>query len=165
MPLTCRDDHAMIRRVIHRNRGRLLHGVLTTFTAGLLSLHIALGCCWHHGHSCDSPGSCATLAKSAASSCCGHHHPVAHTNNSQSSGTGEQTPSHQHSCDGSKCQFVKSETSQQAVVVNAFFCQAFATVLVLDTGVREPSTGTLTPLSPAATLPIRLHLLHGLLLI
>jgi len=155
----------MIRRLFHRNRGRLLHSVLTTFTAGLLSLHIALGCCWHHGHTCNSPESCATAAKSATPACCGHHHAAAHTNDSQPNGTGEQTPSHQHTCDGSKCQFVKSESSQQGAVANSFFCQAFATLLILDTGVQAPSIGALTPLSPVATLPIRLHLLHGLLLI
>lgn len=142
-----------------------MHSVLTTFTAGLVSLHIALGCCWHHGHTCDSPGSCATSANSATSSCCGHHHATAHTHGSQPNDTGDQNPSHQHTCDGSKCQFVKSESSQQVAVENSFFSQAFATVLVFDIGVRVPSTGAQTPLSLAATLPIRLHLLHGLLLI
>ena len=51
-----------------------MHAVLSSLVASSLLMHAVLGCCWHHGHA----SSCCDQSQSAqvAQNCCHHHDDV-----------------------------------------------------------------------------------------
>src|SRR5262245_11471422 len=48
-----------------------MHAVLTSFTAALLLVHAAFGCCWHHAHCCAIHGN--SVSNTQQGGCCEHH--------------------------------------------------------------------------------------------
>ena len=72
--------------------------ILTTVTLAAVSLHVLLGCCWHHGHQCETG---AMTAEASADSCPYHDH-------SHSSDGESHDGHHNHDsdcCDGTSCNF------------------------------------------------------------
>ena len=77
-------------------------------TTTILLVHMAIGCCWHHGHACvtgggrfarcaETPGCEAT--HSAHDECGVEWESPAHDNHSD----------HEHRCEGNRCTFVRSK--------------------------------------------------------
>ena len=71
---------------------------LTIVTLAAVSLHVLLGCCWHHSHQCETG---VMTAETSLDSCsCGDH--------SKSSDSESRDGHHDHGtdcCDGTSCDF------------------------------------------------------------
>jgi hypothetical protein len=130
--------------------------ILSNLTAALLALHTVLGCCWHHEHRCTEACSLAGTAESSHR--CDAHH-------SFGDGPTVSSPGHEHhgphACQGDKCNFVEqtrqrpSDSFSQTVGVPADHCGA---------DVASAGWGPFFDCDPALP-PLRLHLIHHVLLI
>jgi hypothetical protein len=139
--------------------GFVLRGFLTYFTAVMLCAHAVLGCCSHHVHACgESHGPVAFVD--------GAHH-CSDNCGGRSAGRSEQT-GHEHEgqddCQGSTCDFGRPANEQEAKSPDVF-CQPVAVLLseaapALVGGQLEHQLGT-----PGVLPPIRLHLVHQVMLI
>lgn len=136
-----------------------MRAFLATLTAVLLFAHAVLGCCAHHLHACgESHGSIAVgSGNHRHSNSCGDH----------SAGTPDRT-GHEHQgqddCQGSTCDFGRPANDRYAKSGDAF-CQLvalppFAVVPAL-VGCQLEHDLTATCVLP----PVRLHLVHQVLLI
>ena len=136
-----------------------MKSILSNLTAAMLTLHMTLGCCWHHAHrfaeecgmaqSVDRPG----CHDGDSADDCGWTAPSSH-------GTHRGL----HECQGNTCSFVPSSNSVGNSLAQPF--QAFAAPLFDD---QRPlvgagserhffATGWLLP-------PVRLHLANQVMLI
>ncbi len=135
-----------------------MHAVLSHSMAALLFIHALLGCCWHHAHR--SAPSESTPAQTSKPVACCHH---------QDEGESEQQP--QAPCDGRlECQGICTYLPPQKTQID------FAQVLLpFDHVAVLPAAGS-DCLAPTASWefncgpldlkpPLRLHLLHQILLI
>ena len=129
-------------------------------TAALLCMHALWGCCWHHAHACTVATTShealnAALRDHAASASCSHC-PV---------GDPCDGSDHRHECQGDRCVFVRVEATQIPRLAFLNFAADFGQLspqrAVANGGdglwVRDEG-------DPAAA-PLRLHLLHRVLLI
>ena len=149
-----------------------MHAVLSILMAAALIVHAVLGCCWHHAHDCvrcdnpiaHVPGLTAKTSDQVA--CCKHHHGAG-----PEASEGQQEQPSQEPC---KCRFEcrgvcaylppqKTQIDSPELVV-AF---DYAIVAPMRAGVPiAPAlswelAGNLANVEP----PLRLHLLHQMLLI
>lgn len=136
-----------------------MHIVLSSLMAALLGIHAFFGCCWHHGHRCAECTPSATQVAQPAKCC--HHHQG--TDEKQH---GKQTPCKCFlECHG-VCIYVPSQKVQldspELIVPLDFVAvlTAFSDMQQASTAPWEISRGP-TAVSP----PLRLHLLHQILLI
>jgi len=95
-------------------------------TTGLLLLHMAFGCCWHHAHT-EAANDCTASGVSAGSCCDGHRQPreiptrdvcyrSADDHRSNRLDGPHDIPRNgpapgRHQCEGNRCIFVRSERS------------------------------------------------------
>lgn len=133
-----------------------MHTFFTNLMAGLLFIHTVFGCCWHHAHSY-APPEHAAIHK--ASHCCHHHEHSAGSKH-------DETPCQDRlECHGT-CTYVAPQKVQiDSPVATASF--ELAAVLATNAdGLIAPEVPHGWELLPNATQPpLRIHLLHQILLI
>jgi hypothetical protein len=151
-----------------------MHAIISSFVAAILSIHALLGCCWHHARGCEV---CETTIRGVASSevspetsCC--HHVTGHRPQPDDACGGGHRPSHSGPCKcridccGS-CAFLPAPRALEIAQVSGHGDDCL--VACLPAIMAGPSTPSLfwrlvsgpTPMEP----PLRLHLLHQILLI
>jgi hypothetical protein len=121
---------------------------LASLMAILLAAHAAFGCCWHHAHARESVA--------AAPGCCSHHH---------DSDDHSQPPCNsQDQCEGT-CQYVAPEKVRLDDAKSLIWMELEApTVTFADRHIQNATRdGGYCPIDFLP--PLRLHLLHQLLLI
>ena len=136
-----------------------MHAVLYSSMAALLGIHAFFGCCWHHAHRCEQcPPSATQVAQQPK--CCHHHQGTDEKQN------GKKTPCKCFlECYG-VCAFLPSQKVQldspELIVPldSVAVLPAFSDMQLLAASPWEVSRGP-TAVSP----PLRLHLLHQILLI
>ena len=77
----------------------MFNRILTTVTLAAVSLHVLLGCCWHHDHQCETG---VMTADASVESCPCHDHPSNSSNDESHDGH------HNHDgdcCVGTSCNF------------------------------------------------------------
>jgi hypothetical protein len=141
----------------------------------VLLVHVVLGCCWHHAHTCDMD-CCAQPAPLAEACACGVHHErdldsqVAHKHGQENSPSEEGRHSQPHQCAGGHCTFLRSQRLAELQ------SELYSNPLLFDT---DPSTSydvtsAMAQSSQAFSLadrlsvegpPIRRHLLLHILVI
>ena len=132
-------------------------------TAILLLAHIGLGCYWHHSHICTVP--LCEAASSPTEVPCEHTHQnldEAHGHHDHS-----QPAPHQHQCDIEQCTFLPAEPSpvkkHETGIAPCFRDMAFS--LIEPHLVHSHFTQGQHSSLHLDGLPLRTHLLHGVLLI
>lgn len=135
-----------------------MHAILSIITAATLFIHALFGCCWHHAHSCVRCEMASAEASPVAGGCKCHH-------GSQP----DQQPSGPCNCQF-ECKGVCTYLPPQKTVADCpelgvpFSSVAIVSVLadrhLSAVGVWEQTCGQL-----ATEPPLRLHLLHQILLI
>lgn len=144
--------------------------VVSATVAAIVALHAVLGCCWHHAHKMTA----ATIqteikasepVKSHSCRCHSHHHDVAssdrHDDNRQNSDDSSPTPPPcEGRCDTQAVGRVQHDDAAKLslIVLNTTFEQP-----LLESAVFKPQASRAD--DDVRTLPVRLHLLHQLLLI
>lgn len=132
-------------------------------TTAIFFIHALIGCCWHHEHVClaatdASAGQEATVCEhSHGHSCHGGHDDVGGERSDEDS-------DHQHACQGDRCFFVRVEAAQPPVLALA---SAVIPEVVSPFEQPQAAGADWDFLSYGGTLeaPLRLHLLHQVLLI
>jgi hypothetical protein len=133
-----------------------MHAFLSSFTAAALFIHASFGCCWHHVHSCVLGG--GMIAVAGPMECCHHGH-------ESSPGQGSERP-----CDGDdECEGTCSYVLPQKVQMDAPWAVAsLDLVATLSTASEAQVIATLWGNTGDSALgavpPLRLHLLHQLML-
>jgi hypothetical protein len=136
-----------------------MNAILSILTAAALFIHAAMGCCWHHTHHCGH-GDATTAGVSQPVQCCKHHHPAQH---------GKQP------ADPCKCKVEchgvciylptqKTHIDAPRIVIpfnHVAVIPALADTHHLSAPFRLDGTGGALESEP----PLRLHLLHQILLI
>lgn len=143
---------------IRADGGVVLRGLCSHLTVAVLLAHAMLGCCWHHAHACGETHDHLAMSGWQHPSKGNDHHPAG----------GPDRAHHGHGrddCHGAKCSFVISakDGADSSLFASCLFC-----VLTLPPADRVSVGGVLEPQFPAAgslLLPVRLHLLHQVLLI
>jgi hypothetical protein len=141
--------------------GLILRSLLASVTAVMLFTHAVLGCCAHHIHACgDAHGSVALGgSQNHCSLSCGDH-------SAESSGQADhehQQPG-QDDCQGSRCDFGRPTNDREADSGHVW-CQSVA-VLLSDAMLGLAGSQVDHHLrTTGILLPVRLHLVHQVLLI
>lgn len=141
--------------------------VISILVAVSVALHSVLGCCWHHAHETES----ATVevarkpAETVRRCCCHRHHSEAET-------TAAETESQEHNSGerdsapcGEKCQYVAAARVQLDDLNSNWL---IAWLPLIDGPIVEPvhnPSRVHIDTTAADPPPVRLHLLHQLLLI
>jgi hypothetical protein len=142
---------------------------ITTF---VLLFHLGLGCCWHHGATCAREHSQQPSALSATCVCPSQEH--ADTDPSRKTDTHvhgvtfhHDHSGHKHHCDGDHCTFVRSSGSSERTSELRIRVRTLETVGLLTPAHVPllPSNGICLPDACDRFLPLRTHLLFGVLLI
>jgi hypothetical protein len=139
-------------------------------TTILLVFHVGLGCCWHHAHACVThDGDTHTSAQ--ACPCEAEDHELEHAHLAYELAGGAPSPCghdrHEHQCEGDRCTFVRSKpASGQAAEwdLSTFSIPAAATLREIPLSDSFASADAASAREHAA-LPLRAHLLFGVLLI
>jgi hypothetical protein len=141
----------------------MLHGIAPNLTAVALLVHAVLGCCWHHAHCCPHSLSCATDANLSGDGaafeqgehdcCCSR----ALAADDHHGGDG---------CQGVPCRFVSVPSQTAPIAPPAKGHDVAASVTAVAAG--EPAgalwgDNLLGATGPCP--PLRIHLLHQVLLI
>ena len=151
----------MIPRKIVPLGASFLHALLSKLTAVMLFAHTVLGCCSHHVHACgESHGSVAFgVGTSHCSDACGEHS----AGNSRQTGHEHQGSGHDD-CRGTTCDFGRPTNGREAnacyVLARSMDLRSSDPLSALAGGQVEHELGVTRVL-----LPIRLHLVHQVLLI
>lgn len=129
-----------------------MHRLISSLMAAVLLAHALLGCCWHHAHAC--------VMESEEPSVC-----AAHRDDSHGAPDGsDEHDGHQHECGGGTCVFVRIENSPIGQLLTSWAIDlAFSTSPSQFTGESVHWAVSADPQEFAG--PVRLHLLHQLLLI
>jgi len=135
-----------------------MHSFLSNLTAALLALHTVLGCCWHHAHACTRE--CGATPSVQASDCRQDRHVDGH-----GPGCSENHGHHGlHECQGSTCVYLgptklKSHESTAQPTLPAAAC--------VSCGGPSTAAAEKRPFFAAGdlTAPLRLHLVHHVLLL
>src|SRR5262245_1927566 len=131
-----------------------MQAALSILTAGLLFIHAAFGCCWHHAHRCRMHGDAVAVVQPTG--CCEHH--------GHDQGEGQPRP-----CDcelecGSSCAYLLPQKVMIDPPQPAPGLDVVTTVpLLADAPILLASWMAAWP--PGATPDVALHLLHQRLLI
>jgi hypothetical protein len=133
----------------------VMHSALSIFTAGLLFIHAAFGCCWHHAHHCASHSPKFIAAERLG--CCHHHD------------HGDSKEQHQPcgckiECRGS-CTYLLPQKVQIESPQTVVSFDLVATLPALaDAQVKSASWSHVGDSPHGAVPPVGLHLLHQALL-
>jgi len=146
----------MMKTLLLGPSGSLVNRILSHLVAVLLSLHMLLGCCWHHAHACSS--ACQTAATAA----CGHadgDDDDGHCQHSSGSRPGHHPTD---ACTGERCSFVASpKTASVGPQVDAPSLGVWSLVSLELPAVDSASAGQCARV--AAAPPERLHLVYQVL--
>ena len=138
---------------------RVMHAFLSNLMAAALLAHALLGCCWHHAHKCVQCDE-TTQSVSHSAACCKHDHGPSQQKQQQ------PTPCKcKLECAG-VCTYLPTQKTQLEQPQSAALFD-FAAIVPVLAGVGTPSefTWQRTLDSAGADLPLRLHLMHQILLI
>lgn len=138
----------------------------------ILLVHVAFGCCLHHGHSCIVSAGEQGQPQKASHCCCGSHRHLNAPDGDLGCHHSDGAPSqndhqHPHFCDGTRCTFVRSEPSpEQRGEIRCDVCQLLPAPTATSFGHPIPRIfrGNRGP-TPSAAPPLRAHLFLGVLLI
>jgi hypothetical protein len=133
----------------------IMHAFLASLTAGLLFIHAAFGCCWHHAHRCQKHGD--AIAVAGPTDCCQHHE-------KGDSNQQERPCDCQLQCGGTCVYLLPERVSIDAPQLVAAFDFAAIMPPMPSAQPLSPSRGELGYSPHGAPRPVRLHLLHQLLL-
>ena len=144
-------------------RGWFVRFATPHITTILLIVHSALGCCLHHAHVCEA-NCCETPAATAEMCGCDAHH---HEGDEQ---TGKPPHRHEpgkHACDGKSCVFVKTEKSahEMAMALQELAAVQIACLWQQPELIEGHFACAPAARPPAASAPVRAHLLNQVLLI
>lgn len=147
-----------------------MRAVISITVAVVVALHTVLGCCWHHAHE----AAAGVIEREAASAepvakrSCGHGHAdeaksVAHDSAEHDASEHDSHGSCPEPCDA-KCDALALTRVQHdgVAALSVFAWVATVAQPVRSTAVLDAKAGRLDEQAPP---PIRLHLLHQLLLI
>lgn len=135
-----------------------MHGLSSSLTAGILLAHALLGCCWHHAHACGHAHSAVAWIVAGCEAEGPHEH----------SGDAPDRPGQgpgRDACRGAKCDFVRPATENLLPLAAAPCRPASAAIVASE---RSALIGDAAQHPCAAgdlLLPVRLHLVHQVLLI
>jgi hypothetical protein len=134
-----------------------MKGLMANFTAGLLFLHALLGCCWLHWHQCDTcPAELCQLA--AYDGFCPHHQAAG-----PQSDNADDPCQCRLECPGD-CVYLPPERAQlHTSALTNFVALCSRSTTLDDNRVARAAYSTDGRGDPFA--PLRLHLLHQILLI
>ena len=126
--------------------------LLRAIVASLLLAHSILGCCWHHAHECMGSLAAGSLSLDELA----HRH---------SGADGERCDhsDHQHQCLGDRCVYVRGDVSRISDST-ATIASVFSPELP-PTSADEALTSWRISHERVAAVPLRVHLLHQVLLI
>jgi hypothetical protein len=137
---------------------------ITTF---VLLVHLALGCCMHHTHACETACCETPVAVAEACPCGGHEHDEDDSTAEHNSNDQDSNRPHEHSCDGAKCVFMQTETHTD--VSSELNAGEFAFAILLESEELTASAAAIDHLLQIrygfADPPLRTHLLNQILLI
>ena len=139
----------------------MAHRLICNLTSVALLAHVLLGCCWHHGHRCSHQSAAAAEVASAHDRCCAQPQEGTHSQGSVGDcGHGD------NGCQGVRCVFV-SDAPGAAAAVPAWQHRDALPLgpLAVDTSpAGSPLCGEAS-LAAGCCRPLRIHLLHQVLLI
>jgi hypothetical protein len=158
------DDHAVDDG--NDNVGNLqeaMRATLTNLTAVSVLIHAMLGCCWHHGHSCAT----------ADSTACAHdeheHSELAHgctaEHDASPGESGRDRAPHRHQCHEATCVATAVHGPNYDFLIQLTVLGHICVGEFSQFTTPQSAIDSIAKISPAATLPMRLHLFQGLLLI
>ena len=142
---------------------------ITTF---VLLFHLGMGCCWHHGATCLGEHGQQPSAVDATCVCPSQEH--ADTDPSRETerracrvAFHHDQSSHEHPCDGDHCTFVRSSGSTERTIELRMRVRTLETAgLLTPADVPLPQSNCIClPDACDRFLPLRTHLLFGVLLI
>lgn len=135
-----------------------MHKTVHSLTMLLVLYHLLVGCCGHHAHA-DSRK--ASIEASPYTACCGHGH--REHNDGQEPASSEH--SHESGCDEDVCHFVVPQAGGGAVLaVQSAAANCLCSVLPALEHLSSSYLASAPP-PPAGIPPLRLHLVHQVLLI
>lgn len=138
----------------------MMHGFLSNLTAAMLAMHTVLGCCWHHAHSCTKPCGLARCVETPDSG--GENHATHTVAAADSSGD----PHHgQHECLGATCSFLGPTKENPAELPPQIHASAVIPLLCGDFSIPASAEWQEFFACDALSSPLRLHLMHCVLLI
>jgi hypothetical protein len=142
------------------NTLKSMRALFSSLVACALLMHAAVGCGWHHKH--DAIGDNAVAVADSASECCHHSH---HEGDHQEHGQPSQAP-----CDGhSHCQGLCNYLPVQKPQLDQSSVQLLPDFAVIAPATSKLHVESLTSFAraweSASEPPLRLHLLHQILLI
>jgi hypothetical protein len=137
--------------------GFLLRGFLGHLTAAMLAAHTMLGCCWHHAHACGQTHD--PLAPVGWQ----HHEEPHHVGAGGCFDPSAQARGRED-CRAVRCDFGVAKASPHAMSV-APAQPGVVTMPGADAALLRRSSEQHAGTSKAELLPVRLHLLHQVLLI
>ena len=131
---------------------------VSNLTAAMLLIHSLIGCCWHHGHACAERQE--TVAIHA--DCCHDHDGESHDDN--------EAPARHHNCE-LKCQGVCTYLPTQKIVIDAqqlLNSIDYVAVVLATANSYSASAASFwerSRVTRASKPPLRLHLLHQVILV
>lgn len=141
-------------------------------TAVVLCMHALLGCCWHHAHACTlshaSPvapavkESVEAAHREHAHATCSHDHPLS---GPISNGAPGEDSDHRHECQGDRCVFVRIEATRIPPLASLCAAPEFGQLPCQQAVVGNSDGSWAAADGSLAAAPVRLHLLHEVLLI
>ena len=140
-----------------------MRAALANLTAASVLIHAILGCCWHHGHSCTSSDSTACVHDEHEHAEFAHDRTAGH--DACPGESGEHPTPHRHHCHDRTCVATATngpnyDSLIQLTVLGHAYVFEFSQLTTPQSAIDSVAS-----ISPAATLPMRLHLFQGLLLI
>jgi len=132
-----------------------MHAFLSSSMAVVLLIHAAFGCCWHHAHYCVPHQ--ASIAVAEPTGCCQHRH---HGDSEQR----EQPCGCKVECHGTCAYVLPQKVKIDAPQAVAFIDLVATLPLLADAQTLSASWCSIGDGPLAAAPPLRLHLLHQLLL-
>jgi hypothetical protein len=133
-----------------------MQGFVHRVAIGLAILHIAGGCCWHHAHGRESSAVPAGERVAAPQQCGAACAPCC-----TRPGDGHQPP---QPCAENSCDLVAGQRAPSGELASAWYLLARAP-LGADAAISRQAARCIGPRLVGVCRPVRLHLLHQLLLI
>lgn len=135
----------------------------------MLLFHLGMGCCWHHTHTFGMDRRDLPVATAETGGCGDHAHDAAQdTQRGHRADTPHRIANpHQHSCDGDRCTFARSKPPPEPRdVSNFFFCSCDIPQSPTNSErIDSRQAQGQDYLFRSGGLPLRAHLLFGVLLI
>jgi len=139
----------------------MAHTLICNLTSAALLAHVLLGCCWHHGHQCSHQLAAAAEVEVAHDRCCAQPQESTHSQAPVGDcGHGDD------GCQGARCVFMSAAPGAAAAVPALQHRDA---LLVGPAAADTSAAGSLlcgeASLAAGCSCPLRIHLLHQVLLI